>query len=273
MPHSTNEDKRGMDGIKKMLKFLDMVPHKYKVGPWSPVTHMVILCYACFLVLTMAMAAASYDPLHYKTPPNDWIQTYRLVGGIYGIITSAMILHSVGIWPLASYTLTSWNLMSLRLITAYLAGSHVPGAAVVADFLRFPALAGCSITVFVWWVVLVPLIDHLLITNIHSPEGRAAFWKWNLSPMLLNVHAINLPLVGVEFLYSGIPLNFFDLWAALLIAFLYCLFYLNVLDPRGLHFYIIFTPRTAFCAISYGLVLASYYGFYNGWNHVLAVYM
>lgn len=272
MTRHAREDK-GMEGIKKMLKFLDMVPHKYKEGPWSPVTHLVVLSYLCFLLLTMAMAVQSYYPEHYLTPPNQWIQMYRLVGGIYGLGTSAMVVRAVGIWPLASYTLTSWNLMTLRLIMSYLSGIGVPGAAVVADLVRFPALAGCSITVAVWWVILVPLIDHLLGKNVRSPEGRDSFWKWNLSPMLLNVHLINLPIVALEFLYTGVPLNFSDLWAALLVAFLYCLFYLNVLDPRGLHFYIIFTPRTAFCAISYGMVLASYYGFYHTWNHVLAEYM
>ena len=63
------------------------------------------------------------------------------------------------------------------------------------------------------------------------------------------------------------------LMRALLVALAYCLLYLNVLDPRGLHFYIIFTPRTAWCAISYALVLSAYYAFYQAWNHVLAMHL
>jgi hypothetical protein len=253
-----------------MLKFLDAVPHKYKVGPWSPVTHLVILSYLGFILLSMLNAFNDYTTQDYASHPNGWIQWYRLVFALYGIATSALVFRDVGIWPLLSYTLTSWNLMTLRLLTSYLAGAGFESMEVVADVLRFPALAGCSITVSIWWLVLVPIIDHL-VSKDKDGHGRAFFWKWNLSPMLLNVHLLNLPIVAVEFLVSKSALTFFDLWVALLVALGYCMLYLNVLDPRGLHFYIIFTPRTAWCAVSYVLVLTAYYVFYQAWNHVLAM--
>lgn len=262
-------DKHSVDTVKKMLKFLDMVPHHYKTGPWSPVTHLVIFSYLCFMLLTMGSAIDSYASQDYSHPPNDWIQTYRLFFGLYGIVTSFLIYRDVGFWPLCSYTLTSWNLMTLRLVFSYLAGANIAWAGVIAGILRYPALAGCSITVTIWWAVLVPVIDYLLSMDTNK-EGRKFFWKWNLSPMLINVHLLNLPICGIEFLYSNVAFTFFDLWIALLVALLYCLFYLNVLDPRGLHFYIIFTPRTAWCAVSYALVLGSYYCFYQLWNHVLS---
>lgn len=269
MVKDADAEKGSLVSVKRMLKFLDMVPHKYKVGPWSPVAHIVLLAYACFLILTMLMALDSQHSQNYAIPSKNWLQTYRLLFGLYGIATSVMILRSTGLWPMLSYTLTSWNLMTVRLLSSFLAGAGVAGAGDVANFVRFPALAGCSITVSIWWTILVPLIDHLLSKD-KDPAGRVFFWKWNMSPMLINVHLLNLPIVGIEFLLSNTALTFFDLWAALVVAFLYCLMYLNVLDPRGLHFYIIFTPRTAWCFISYVLVLSSYYVFYVTWNALLA---
>lgn len=219
----------------------------------------------------MSAAASSYVATDYTNIPNGWIQTYRLLGGLYGIAASVLVYHTAGIWVLGSYTLTSWNLMSLRLFSSFLAGNAVPGAGFIADLLRFPALVGCSITVSIWWIVLVPLIDFLLSKD-KTPEGREFFWKWNTSAMLINVHLINLPLVAIDFLASGVTMTFFDLWVALAVALLYCLFYLNVMDPHGLHFYIILTPRTALSSISYILILSGYYAFYKGWNHLLVEY-
>jgi hypothetical protein len=261
---------RELASIKRMLKFLDMVPHHYKVGPWSPVAHTVILAYLCFLLLTMVSATESHVAQQYISSSNWWLQPYRIVCSIIGVGTSALIIREAGIWPMFSYTLTSWNLMTIRLISSFLAAAGWSSAAFVADTVRFPALVGCSITVSIWWAILVPLIDYLLSQD-KDPSGRTFFWKWNTSAVLINVHLLNLPIAGIEFLASGTPLTFYDLWVALAVAFAYCLFYLNVLDPRGLHFYIIFTPRTAWCFISYILVLTAYYSFYHAWNQVLAL--
>jgi hypothetical protein len=87
---------------------------------------------------------------------------------------------------------------------------------------------------------------------------------------LVNLHLLNLPLCAVEFLANGRCLTFFDLWTSLLVAFVYVMFYLNVLDAMGLHFYICFTPRTVWCWIPYGIILFSYMGIFNGWNHILS---
>lgn len=257
--------------IKKMLKFLDLIPEKYKVGPWSPVTYFVVIGYACFLLYTVSLAIDSRSIISYDASL-EWLQNYRLFAGLYGLAITASIFYFAGIWPLASYTLTSWNLMCARFLSSYLAANRVWGMDTLAQMLRFPALVGCSITVSIWWLVLVPLIDHLLSQD-KDKSHRTFFWKWNKSFPLLNVHLANLPMVAIEFIYSKESLTFFDLWVAMLVAWLYCIFYLNVLDARGMHFYIIFTPRTAYCAISYVMILTGYYGFYNLWNYVLELSM
>jgi hypothetical protein len=262
---------RSLPAFKKLLTFLDMVPEHLKVGPWSSATHLVILSYLCFLLLTLSLAIRSYTSHDYSDHPNEWIQTYRLLVGVWGLASIYIVYLTSGIWPLGSYTLTSWNLMTLRMITSYLSGLNIPGMSWVADLLRYPALIGCTITVSIWWLVLVPLID-LLLQYDKKRDSRAFFWKFNLSPMLLNVHLLNLPLVAIEFLHARKSLNFFDLWVGLAVALLYCIFYLNVMDPLGLHFYIIFSPRTVYCVFSYILIIAGYWAFYEGWNQVLDVY-
>ena len=84
---------------------------------------------------------------------------------------------NVGLWPLISYTMMSWCLMTARYTL------EVFGETRIAEALRFPSLAQNSITVIVWWLALVPI---LLMSM--SQKARRAFWKWNLSPFLLNVH-------------------------------------------------------------------------------------
>eukprot|EP01036_Dinobryon_divergens_P027065 gene27065-35777_t len=139
-----------------------------------------------------------------------------------------------------------WNLMGCRLIFAFLtdAGFHILKP--VASFLKFPALVGCT-----------------------NEKDLSVFLHFNLSFGLVNLHLFNLPITAVEFLWTSTPLTFFDLWCGFFVALLYCLFYLNVLDPLGLHFYIIFSPRTALCALSFGLILAAYYGFFVFWNRYI----
>lgn len=133
------------------------------------------------------------------------------------------------------------------------------------DMVRLPALIGCSVTVIVWWIVLVPVISAYMPDD----EARKKFAAFNTTFPLLNLHLFNLPLCAIEFLACGKCLSFFDLWASLAVAFLYMMFYLNVLDPLGLHFYIVFTPRTHWCFIPYSMILFAYYGLYHSWSYAL----
>lgn len=135
-----------------------------------------------------------------------------------------------------------------------------------SDVVRLPALIGCSITVAVWWVVLVPII------SAYMPDGEARrkFAAFNRTFPLLNLHLFNLPLCAIEFMACRRCLTFFDIWVSLAIAFIYVMFYLNILDALGLHLYIVFTPRTPWCILPYSMILLSYYGLYHGWNYALS---
>ena len=46
------------------------------------------------------------------------------------------------------------------------------------------------------------------------------------------------------------------------------MFYVLVLDARQIHLYIIFTPRTHFCALAYGGMAGLLYGLLKGWGWV-----
>ncbi|RYG66050.1 hypothetical protein EON64_10640 [archaeon] len=261
----TTDDRFKLSSAKKMLAFLEYVPEKYKTGPWSPAAHLALYGIGCFVVLTLQDAMDTYEPHDYaKSPP--WLQAFRLIAGLYGIAHIIFTFQQLGVWPFVSYTLTSWNLMTLRLLAAYLAGTGWTAWVPLANLTRFPALVMNTVTVVVWWLVLVPLIDYLLRSNRRE---RAFFWTFNLSAPLLNVHLLNLPLVALDFLHSGQKLRFFDLHVAVCVALGYSVFYLTVLDPLGLHFYLILTPRSRLCLLSYGLILGGYCALFHLWNSLL----
>ena len=199
----------------------------------------------------------------------NWLQTYRLTIGLYCL---ALVIGVVSLFTgpiiLCSYTITSWNLLISRLLFAYVGTRYSNELLLnISQLLRFPALVGCTITVVVWWTILVPIIHHLT-----EGKKRQGFWKFNTSFFLINVHFMNLPFIAYEFMLSDHPLYMIDLWMGLCVALAYVLFYLLYLDPHGLHFYIILTPRTVFCIFPYILVLTLYYGTFVGWNYILTAY-
>lgn len=259
----------------KLMAFMERVPEKYRKGNWNPATHVIIFVFSGGLLLTASDAFSTYNStLHISAPTSpllstasDWQQLYRICFGSWGLIVSIASAFMVGPLVMASYTLTSWNLMTCRVLFSFMAiEMNLPALRVISDALLFPAIAGCTVTVFVWWLALVPVIYNLIDTN----EGRAGFIRFNLSFALINLHLLNLPIILVEFFLTGRQLNEFDLWIGIAVSILYCIFYLNVLDASGNHFYIIFTPRTVFSSITYSLVVAIYYICYRFWNTTLS---
>jgi len=256
-----------------MLSFLDKVPSHYKEGPWHINAYIVLIALFSYLYYTYNDAYDAYvapPPIAWiqQDPNHEWLQRFRLYTSMYCILIVISLVYVSGIWPLFSYTILSWNLTTARLLFAYATYENIYGLrdtwGVISQALRYPALVGCTITVTVWWLILTPLIHSLLDDH----KKRQGFWKFNLSFVLINVHLLNIFIAAIEFLYSKESvLNFFDLWISFAIVLTYVIFYLLYLDARGLHFYIIFTPRTPWCILTYSTVLAIYYLFYNMWNH------
>ena len=170
-------------------------------------------------------------------------------------------------------TTTGWSLTLLRNVldaaVPQQTGALPPDAprwqalAVSAsEALRFPALCANSVTVAAWWLALVPLLYSYQKTR----EAKRAFMEWNLSPFLLNVHALNMPLAAAAHLLSPRRLSRADLWAGLALSYAYLLFYLRRLDARGLHFYIILSPRTRWAPAVYAAYLGLGYGLWRAWD-------
>ena len=62
----------------------------------------------------------------------DRLQLFRISAGIYGLLLSSIMLYFAGIWPFASYTMTSWNLMSVHFLSAYYGASGSKVAGIIA---------------------------------------------------------------------------------------------------------------------------------------------
>ena len=246
--------------MKDLLQAIERIPRHLREGYWSPVAILYLFSYFAFLVHTYPFAMKSiHDIVEPQLEHEGSLHTFRIFAAVWGITILAAVLYASGWWPLVSYTITSWNLLWIRMIFAAL------DMKLIARIFKFPSLVGCTITVTIWWTILVPLIHHLM----GDKEKQAGFWKFNTSFLLLNVHLVNLPIAAIEFYFSASKLVFFDLWIALCVAFIYMVFYLGVLDAKGIHLYIILTPRTHLCFISYSLILSIYYACYVQWNSII----
>jgi hypothetical protein len=159
--------------MKEILQFLDKIPKWLKQGPWSIMAYLVIGSFAAFLIITAkdAMQSLLMNEVTF-IPTNLHLQFFRFLFGIYSLSIVILVIRHSGYLPLATYTLTSWNLMTFRLIFSFL-GVYFKGFGLVANLLRFPALAGCSITVIIWWIVLVPIIHSFKASRILEIQSKS----------------------------------------------------------------------------------------------------
>jgi hypothetical protein len=265
-----------MSRFKDMLKFLDRVPEYLRTGPWAVEAYVCVIGYGGYLLWSsMRIEWSAFVPDVYDA---SWatmlgsfgitLQSFRLLVGTYMLLFVIGFLLKTGPWPLVTYTLTSWNVLTLRLLSAYAANHPTissPRIQSLAAFVRYPALVMNSITVIVWWTILVPVVNHLL----HDEKKRRDFKKFNSSFGLINIHGVNLPIAITEFLASGVPLQYGDLHTSFIVGYVYIIFYLLVLDNNGIQLYIVFTPRTRWCLVTFSLLPLLYVTFYKGYNAMI----
>ena len=210
-------------------------------------------------------AVTSYYEKNELSQAWDFDYEYVYFGiGLYFLVFTLGAIYVVGPWPLVSYTITSWNVLTIRLLSVSLSDWH-PSLRIIARVLKFPAVLMSTVTCSVWWCVLVPVIYNLL----EGQKAKSNFMKFNFSPFLLHIHGINLPVAVMDFLAYGSRLTFFDLYCSVAISYMYMLFYLNVLDPAGVQIYIIFTPRTRWSIITYGSMFMMHFLLWQVGNKVI----
>ena len=165
-PHVSSELAAAKSKVTTLMSFLKNVPISYREGPWHPAATTVLVLFTCFLLNSFKEAREDYNRhIEPVGPEPQWLDMYRLIGGIYCALVTCALIYSTGIWPLCSYTITSWNLLTIRLLTScsYFAKYtlfNVPVIKMISRLVTFPALVGCSITVSAWWIILVPLVYH-----------------------------------------------------------------------------------------------------------------
>ena len=257
--------------------FAGMFPKDLREGPWHPLARLFLASVASGVVLTAGRAReAGFSPsadgqASLPLPTSRAAHMAQVASSAWGLGILGMMWRETGPWPLVSYTMQSWSLMTLRNLLGALGNSRAAAGTSwqqpvlqLAEALRFPMLVQNSVTVLVWWAVLVPI----LYIRLDDPKRRAAFMAWNSSFFLLNVHLLNLPLAAASHLLQPRPLTAADLWMGVAAALSYLTLYLGVLDPNGLHFYIILSPRKRYSALVYGAILASYFGLWRGWGKI-----
>lgn len=262
------------DFIRK-AEWLKKVPLWLRQGPWSPLAFVSL----AGLVGVLVAAAIQYHTRFALAPlsaPSIWLAGFRLSLGTLGALA---VHHSWTVrkasWAWITYTMQSFFYLTFRLLLAGLAACMPQGSRLLAAvhtlaaILRGPALIQASITVSIWWLVLTPIIMLVLRSK---PAQLKAFNAFNLSPFLLTIHGVNLPIAAMDFLCGGVPLGEFDLWLSAAIGVAYLIFYLLVLDANGVHLYIILSPRTSAVVLVHLLVMGLYVAFYVLWNRMLLVW-
>jgi len=247
-------------------------PKYLREGPWSPFAYVsLVLMFGLLVYLPCGTDLLGAFPTPQPPDRRGLLGAFEMVSpqvlsgiaGVYMLLVVTWMIYTIGAWPLATYTMTSWNLLALRFLTR-----AFDAPVIVQEALRFPSVAGNTTTVAVWWLCLVPL----LVVLIPSRKGKREFLRWNFSPFLLNVHGLNFPLCLLDHALSPRSLVMTDLWVGLLVGFLYLNWYLLVLDANGYHFYIILSPRSRLCILTYFGILGLYYVIWTHWETLIQLF-
>ncbi|ETO24554.1 hypothetical protein RFI_12599 [Reticulomyxa filosa] len=264
--------KQAADDSHHFLFAVDSVPKFLRHGPWSPLAYLFLAVMVGYLLFKFSHAYEDF--LSNVDPRIDLLESsgiwWRAAIGVYGIVIIILVCHYVGIWPMASFTMMSWSLFTLRYLlgVAYVCYPTVHHTYYGYELLRFPALLCNSMTVSIWWLILVPLlVFHMKRTH---PHAITPFFKFNRSFVMINIHILNLPLSALDHIVSSRKLIYFDLWIALCIGIIYVCIYLFIMEPKGMHFYhVVLSPRPHWCVLWYTALIALFPMYWWLWNYFI----
>eukprot|EP01060_Flectonema_neradi_P008047 TRINITY_DN15744_c0_g1_i1.p1 TRINITY_DN15744_c0_g1~~TRINITY_DN15744_c0_g1_i1.p1 ORF type:complete len:319 (+),score=28.07 TRINITY_DN15744_c0_g1_i1:35-991(+) len=160
------------------------IPYWARAGPWSPVA--IVSLFLCGILVT-ALFLDGYESYPIGTDdkryePNTtaggiWrlcVGIYMACLSIYRFFTTEKAMFRKVL--LTSYTMSCWNLLTIRLILSGL-GTWITPYERVAEYFRSPSLTGASTVVGIWWVVIFPIA---LIFILETKEQRIEFLNTRL---------------------------------------------------------------------------------------------
>jgi len=255
--------------------WFDWVPLRLRVGYFSPI--------AVCLLIGLELSIFVYRPrVGLAVPPSTelYSRSHALDAAVCSwclLVIFRCAIRRMLSGLLISFTGWSWFLLAIRALVATLRPFCMTGSAAASvlgsteAYLRLPVLMGATITFCVWNVVLFPVIYTFAFQK--DPTRRREFLVFNFGFGMSNFHIVNLPLAMVHTVIGdGVAKAFTgtDLWASFVVAGVYVLLYVFLLDRAGVHLYPIFSPRSHYCSISYGTLLALYFGVFHAWNALRA---
>ena len=124
--------------------WFDWVPRHLRVGPWSPLAKLVVLLYA--VLLPIYKPALRFEPLGPAAYDGWW--WLHVAVAVWGCVVFVHIWRKYGAGICyTTYTMWSWQLLIVRCgLVGAGAAARSDTLLWAADALRFPVLAGASIT-------------------------------------------------------------------------------------------------------------------------------
>ena len=270
------------------------VPRRLRVGPWLSVAPAYVFVMVYMVLLGTAITTytesswlqnndstihTTKEGLSAYPPFGSALWYYNALGFFWMMFICALIIVGpAGFNACATYTLTSWTVLTIRhgmaaaapFVPTYLSSASSQTLFFkVLEFLRFPAIAMASITFFVWNFILFPVI-YLFFMD--SPEKKKNFARYFLSFKLVQLHFVNIFLAygNVVMASPSRLLGRNDLMAALIIGVVYVLWYVLVLDRIGVHLYPVFSPRSAALWATWTLSWFNYVLSFHLWRPIIA---
>jgi len=250
------------------MGYFDWVPHKFRIGPWSMPAriYMVALCVTIWRTKPQHF---EFEPTFPRPYSFSWY--YNLITFAWmTIVLNLTLCGRAGLFVLSTYTIQSWTVLTIRhgltALAPFLSNDkHI--LLQINELLRFQGIVTATVTFVIWNFVIAPVI---LYKFMDCPKKRRDFVSWMFSFRLVQVHGFNIVFAILNTIATGPRhFTFIDLWCAFIMALLYSLFYLLILDRLGIHLYPIFSPRSYVSLVTWTIVFACYYGSFLLWNHVI----
>lgn len=250
------------------MGYFDWVPERFRMGPWHPACAAYLGILTCW-VWYECVRGFEQDPFPDFEPVQAWtLSWYYNVAGfawtswiVYKIFCSGFGWTSWGM-----YTVWSWTFTFLRHGLCA-AAPFKPEWNEMSEQIRFPMLVQASVTFGVWNAAIGPSIYAQMTT----PEAKKSYVDFFHSPLWNQLHVYNIVYAVINGVWGspGRSLTKADFCLALALYIFYAYFYLVVLDRLGVHYYLVFSPRTPFALISWSILLACYYAAFPMWNTIL----